>query len=173
MKFTEQDLHFLKSCGIEAEPRRFTDNIFLRACGISTRLSPEEFREANKHRNFSACHGCGALTFEQHTVECRYGALDGTEQHTPPVQLDGTMRILEKFGIPTTRENYLNLAFAGHPPAELDGEIAAMLPKQFQNNLDDAEDDDICDAPSSGWCGEPSHTPVDSTPENDEDDDDN
>jgi hypothetical protein len=39
-------------------------------------------------------------------------------------QPDGTIRLLEEYGIPVTRENYLDLAFAGNPPEEpLDGEI--------------------------------------------------
>jgi hypothetical protein len=42
---------------------------------------------------------------------------------------DGTLALLKQHGIPLTRENYLNLAFNGKPPAEpLDGEIEAMLP---------------------------------------------
>ena len=48
-------------------------------------------------------------------------------------QSDGTVRLLEKFGIPVTRENYLQLAFGGNPPKEpLDGEIEAELPKELQ-----------------------------------------
>jgi hypothetical protein len=52
---------------------------------------------------------------------------------TPP---DGTMQLLAEYGIPLTRENYLNLAFAGHPPKEpLDGEIEAELPWQIRNKV--------------------------------------
>lgn len=82
---------------------------------------------------------------------------------------DGTQRLGDKFDIPQTKENYLALAFGGNPPADgvLDGEVEAELPEAFRE-----WDDDICEAPSSGWCGEPSHTPVDSPPENDESDDD-
>ena len=74
---------------------------------------------------------------------------------------DGTVKILERLGIPVTRENYLRLAFAGHPPVELDGEIEAMIPEELRadENTDD-DNDDTCDAPSAGWCGEPPHTPV-------------
>lgn len=79
---------------------------------------------------------------------------------------DGTQRLLDQFNIPQTRENYLNLAFAGNPPEEpLDGEIEEMLPEEFR--MWDA--DDICDAPSAGWCGEPSHTPVDPDEDDEED----
>jgi hypothetical protein len=46
---------------------------------------------------------------------------------------DGTVKLLEELGIPVTRENYLMLAFAGHPPMEpLDGEIEIQLPKKLQ-----------------------------------------
>jgi hypothetical protein len=78
---------------------------------------------------------------------------------------DGTQRLLDKFQIPQTRENYLLLAFGGNPPAELDGEVEAELPEEFR--LWDT--DDICDAPSAGWCGEPSHTPVDPDEDDEED----
>ena len=68
---------------------------------------------------------------------------------------DGTVRLLEKFGIPVTRENYLRLAFAGNPPQEpLDGEIEAELPIELQReNMAD-----INNAPSTGECDEPSYT---------------
>jgi hypothetical protein len=73
-------------------------------------------------------------------------------KHPAPIQLDGTMRLLEKFGIPVTRENYLRLAFAGNPPQEpLDGEIEAELPLELQIA-------DINNAPSAGDCGEPDYT---------------
>jgi hypothetical protein len=67
-------------------------------------------------------------------------------------QPDGTVRLLEIFGIPVTRENYLQLAFSGNPPLEpLDGEIEAELPLELQI-------DDINNPPSAGDCGEPDHT---------------
>ena len=73
---------------------------------------------------------------------------------------DGTVKLLEKFGIPVTRENYLLLAFAGHPPQEpLDGEIEAQLPDGIRTDENTDDDDATCDAPSAGPCGEPSHTP--------------
>jgi hypothetical protein len=83
-------------------------------------------------------------------------------------RLDGTCRLLLAMGLPLTRENYLRLAFMGNPPQEpLDGELEAELPEEFR--MWDA--DDICDAPSAGWCGEPSHPPMDPD-EDDEDDED-
>jgi hypothetical protein len=42
-------------------------------------------------------------------------------------KLDGTLRLLLEYNIPITRENYLNLAFAGKPPQDIDGEIAEEL----------------------------------------------
>jgi hypothetical protein len=62
---------------------------------------------------------------------------------------DGTVRLLEKFGIPVTRENYLQLAFAGNPPEEpLDQEIEEQLPIELQ----------ITESPSGGQSDEPNHT---------------
>lgn len=45
----------------------------------------------------------------------------------------GTLRLLEKYGIPVTGENYLLLAFAGEPPEEMDGELAAEMPSAAKN----------------------------------------
>jgi hypothetical protein len=82
--------------------------------------------------------------------------LDETRQAL--AQPDGTVRLLEKFGIPVTRENYLRLAFAGNPPqGPLDGEIEVELPPELQMV-------DINNAPSAGNCGEPSHTTLQGFP---------
>jgi hypothetical protein len=43
------------------------------------------------------------------------------------LKLDGTLALLVEFNIPITRQNYLDLAFAGTPPAELDGEMIEEL----------------------------------------------
>ena len=70
-------------------------------------------------------------------------------------QPDGTVRLLEKFGIPVTRENYLRLAFAGNPSEEpLDVELEAELPEELQR----VDRDDINNGPSAGQCDEPSYT---------------
>lgn len=148
------DRKFLASCKVRVEGRRrwYSDRSFLQACGIS----PEGFRDENTHRDISNCRGCGAHTFEQHAQNCPHRALDGTEQ------LDGTQQLLVECGLdPYNRMDYLRLAFAGNPPAELDGEIEAELPENLR--------DDINNAPSAGWCGEPSHTPVDPDEDDEED----
>jgi hypothetical protein len=68
---------------------------------------------------------------------------------------DGTVELLQRYGIPVTRENYLRLAFAGNPPEEpLDGEIEAELPEELQR----VDTDDIKNAPSAVRCDEPSYT---------------
>ncbi len=46
---------------------------------------------------------------------------------------DGTVRLLKKWGIPVTRENYLRLACAGNPPDEIDGEVEAELDRVRQS----------------------------------------
>jgi hypothetical protein len=74
------------------------------------------------------------------------------ETRRPVAQHDGTVRLLEKYGIPVTRENYLRLASAGNPPQEpLNGEIEAELPLEQQMA-------NINNAPSAGWCEQPSRT---------------
>ena len=59
------------------------------------------------------------------------------EQESGTSQYDGTLKILERLGIPLTRENYLMLAFAGNPPAgslkePLEEELEEELPHQIQ-----------------------------------------
>lgn len=47
----------------------------------------------------------------------------------PGIPEDGTVMLLRQAGIPVTAENWLTLAFAGHPPTPpFDGELAAELP---------------------------------------------
>jgi hypothetical protein len=103
-------------------------------------------------------------------------------------QPDGTIRLLEEYGIPVTRENYLDLAFAGNPPEEpLDGEIevadtdshdpvlgflkANNLPLTRENYLSvaylgnppkelDAETEAELPDTTGGECGEPSRTTI-------------
>jgi hypothetical protein len=48
---------------------------------------------------------------------------------------DGTLKLLAEFNIPITRENYLNLAFAGKPPKELDGEMIEELRESGVGNI--------------------------------------
>lgn len=48
---------------------------------------------------------------------------------------DGTIRLMLEHNIPITRENYLDLAFAGKPPKELDDEIAEMLVEIGVSNI--------------------------------------
>jgi hypothetical protein len=48
---------------------------------------------------------------------------------------DGTLKLLAEYNIPITRENYLNLAFAGKPPKELDGEIIEDLRESGVSNI--------------------------------------
>jgi hypothetical protein len=48
------------------------DLVRMREQGLT--ISREDFRSAflyeNKHRDFAACSGCGAKTFEQHEMSC-------------------------------------------------------------------------------------------------------
>ncbi len=49
-----------------------SDLVRMREQGLT--ISREDFRNAflyeNKHRDFAACSGCGAKTFEQHETNC-------------------------------------------------------------------------------------------------------
>ena len=46
---------------------------------------------------------------------------------------DVVVELLEKAGVPLTRENYLNMAYLGNPPKELEAEQEAELPKELQD----------------------------------------
>jgi hypothetical protein len=47
---------------------------------------------------------------------------------------DCVLRFMEQHNIPLTRENYIDVAFMGTPPEELDAEEEMNLPEQFQLN---------------------------------------
>jgi hypothetical protein len=57
---------------IRAVQFTLSDLVRMRDHGLT--ISREDFRSAflyeNKHRDFSACSGCGAKTFEQHEMSC-------------------------------------------------------------------------------------------------------
>ena len=45
---------------------------------------------------------------------------------------DSVIDFMKEHGISLTRENYLEVAYMGTPPAELDAEAEAALPPQFR-----------------------------------------
>jgi len=55
------------------------DLVFLKQAGIL--IDVDVFAEAleyeNKHRDFSTCHGCGAVTWQQHKPECPRSSILG------------------------------------------------------------------------------------------------
>lgn len=50
-----------------------------------------------------------------------------------------TLALLEESGEEPTRENYLNLAFLGHPPSTLHPEEEDQLPVQLQKGYRDLD----------------------------------
>ena len=54
-------------------------------------------------------------------------------------QHDSILALMRTHRIPMTRENYLALAYLGHPPAELDPEEEAELPETFQEQYPTVE----------------------------------
>jgi len=58
------------------------------------------------------------------------GILADPEPAPAPDEIDGTCDLLLAEGIPVTAENWMNLQFAGRPPAigDVDGEVLAELP---------------------------------------------
>ena len=54
---------------------------------------------------------------------------------------DAILAMMKTHHIPMTRENYLALAYLGHPPAELDPEEEAeLLPVEFREVYPSVED---------------------------------
>jgi hypothetical protein len=45
---------------------------------------------------------------------------------------NATIRLMKENHIPVTREKYLLVEYLGTPPAELDAELEAELPRQFR-----------------------------------------
>ena len=43
-----------------------------------------------------------------------------------------TLEYMKKNGVPLTRENYLDYAYLGNPPAQLSAEEEAELPEEFK-----------------------------------------
>ena len=54
------------------------------------------------------------------------------EASMPPSGKDGFLLMMEKYEIPLTRENYLDLVYLGNAPEELSAEEEAELPEMFQ-----------------------------------------
>jgi hypothetical protein len=52
------------------------------------------------------------------------------------IEEDSITKLMTRLGIPATRENYLNLAYLGDPPDEIDPEIEAEIPIQFRLRSD-------------------------------------
>jgi hypothetical protein len=53
--------------------------------------------------------------------------------------MTGLMRLMKKYDIPLTRENYLKLAYLGEVPEPLSAEQEADLPVELQSSIDNAE----------------------------------
>ena len=45
---------------------------------------------------------------------------------------DVVVQLLQKAGVPVTRENYLNMAYLGNPPKKLTAEEEAELPRELR-----------------------------------------
>jgi hypothetical protein len=45
---------------------------------------------------------------------------------------DGVLAVMRKFGLPMTREQYIDLAYWGQPPEVFGAELEEELPAQFR-----------------------------------------
>lgn len=118
-KLSISDRKFLAACKISTTVEPFTDETFLRACGISCEPTHDEII---------------------------MGLAQRIAQHTAPgIPEDDTVLWLRRAGVPVTAENWMQLQFMGNPPAigEIDGEILADLPDFVRKVYDpDFEPDD-------------------------------
>lgn len=55
---------------------------------------------------------------------------------------DAIVNKMKKLGVAHTRENYLDLAYMGAPPAKLTAEEEEHLPEEFQSNEEKEGEDD-------------------------------
>jgi hypothetical protein len=211
------DREWLYRIHVDANPRRFTDNLFLQACGIkgdgrssdgmSRLLSifqhgeddawPEglaEEREAELRESVFAKWDKDCQTQNIENLLAAYEKMAEAEayeadikkcaeriaQHEAPgVPEDDTVRWLRRAGVPVTAENWMQVQFMGNPPVigEVDGEILASLPDFVRKVYDPGYEpegfrDEMNNAPSAGWCGEPSHAPADPDEEYEDADED-
>jgi hypothetical protein len=61
---TSRDIEFLRSIHVAVDEEEFRlEMLWLR------------WRDANTHRDFSDCHGCGAATYHQHDLDCPFGTM--------------------------------------------------------------------------------------------------
>jgi hypothetical protein len=58
---------------------------------------------------------------------------ESTRQNGQHDEQDGVMRLLKKYDLPITRENYIKLAFMGDPPVPWTLEDEANLPARLQD----------------------------------------
>lgn len=61
-------------------------------------------------------------------------------QGQEPIEENGIVKMMIKFNIPLTRQNYLDLAYMGDVPEELTAEEEAEIPEEFQINNDKPRD---------------------------------
>jgi hypothetical protein len=169
-KFSLFDRKFLASYHIgPADVRVFHDDAFRQSIGVA---AEDGYGSDTSQRLMDAFLRPLASPPMHDETQVAYDAkiqalADRIAKHEAPIQLDGTQRLMVGLGLdPYDRSEYLRLAFMGSRPAELDGEIEAELPDGIR--LQDA--DDIGDAPSAGFCGEPSHGPAEDPDEDAEED---
>ena len=55
-----------------------------------------------------------------------------TDRQTGGKDCDGLLKLMRRFNIPITRENYLDLAYRGEVPAELSADEEANLPPMLR-----------------------------------------
>jgi hypothetical protein len=68
----------------------------------------------------------------RHLQHRRRKILQQTSRQGTPESEDGLLALMRHYGIPITRESYLELAYMGEPPEELSAEEEMNLPPELR-----------------------------------------
>ena len=156
-QFTTHDWRFLKAIGSSGEmtPAEYQDANKHRDITPCRGCRAQTFTQhASDCRHAAIAHVCWLADdwMESQRSEIVFTKSDRVFLHAVGIdpdsavvvsRPDGTVKILERLGIPVTRGNYLRLAFAGNPPEEpLDGEIEAQIPRELRTNQEESDADE-------------------------------
>lgn len=56
---------------------------------------------------------------------------EAVDTNPQPGSDDTVVALMKRFNLPMTKETYLELAYFGEPPEQIDAEVMANMPKEF------------------------------------------
>lgn len=57
---------------------------------------------------------------------------EAVDTNPQPGSDDTVVALMKRFNLPMTKETYLELAYFGEPPEQIDAEVMANMPKEFR-----------------------------------------